>query len=141
LLLRRCLLWIRGLNFREREAGNIPPKDLAKIDICWSAGVGLILVDPIRGADFQARGLLLALRAGEPDRIARLLALNAINVAMAGAPGTERAERLVRRPRALPAGSIARMRRDSPPQPRGSPLASPGVGDAVSSPAAKPTRS
>lgn len=100
-LLRRFLLWVRGLDFREREAGKIPQKDLAKIDTCWSAGVGLVLVDPIRGADFQTRGLLLALRAGEPYRIARSLALNTMNVAMEGTPAAGRVKRLLDKSRDL----------------------------------------
>ena len=62
LLWRRARLRLRGLGFRERDPSEIAAADLTRIDVCWSAGVGLSVVDTIRGADFQARGLLLALR-------------------------------------------------------------------------------
>src|SRR5256885_7247489 len=53
--------------FTERRANDVANADLARVDICWSlASLGLI--DTIRGADFGARQLLLALRVGEPDR-------------------------------------------------------------------------
>ena len=73
LLLRRVLLRLRSLRHRPRDAGSVSPQALIEIDICWSASTGLSIVDPIHGADFQARGLLLALRVGEPGRIARAL--------------------------------------------------------------------
>ena len=63
LLWRRARLRLRRLNFRERDPSEITAADLTRIDICWSAAVGLSVVDTIRGADFQARGLLLSARS------------------------------------------------------------------------------
>jgi hypothetical protein len=85
LLCRRALLWLRGLRFRERSADAISPEERARIDITWSASVGLTVLDTIRAADFQTRNLLLALRAGEPYRLARALAWEAAHVGVAGA--------------------------------------------------------
>jgi hypothetical protein len=93
LLAARGLLWLRGLRFRERAADAVPAEELTRIDICWSAGVGLSVMDPVPGSVFQTRSLLLALRAGEPYRIARALACNAAYVAMAGGPARRRTER------------------------------------------------
>jgi hypothetical protein len=75
LMFRRARLRWRGLEFVERTAEEIAPKDLARIDLCWSALVGLATVDTIRAADLSARHLTLALDAGEPYRIARALAI------------------------------------------------------------------
>jgi eukaryotic-like serine/threonine-protein kinase len=77
LVLRRAQLSVRGLGFTERSLTDVRPADLTRIDVCWSVGNGLGGVDPVRGADFQARHLLYALRAGEPYRIARALSLEA----------------------------------------------------------------
>ncbi|WZP00639.1 protein kinase [Isosphaeraceae bacterium EP7] len=105
LLLRRAMLRIRGLNFRPRDANQIAPGQLTRIDVCWSAGIGLSNVDWIRGADFQARGLLLALRAGEPDRIARALAVEAAQTATAGLPARKRTAQILSRAESLAAES------------------------------------
>jgi serine/threonine protein kinase len=87
LLLRRLQLRIRGTGFRERSETAIDPAELQRIDVGWSAVVGLSIIDPIRGADFQTRSLLLALRAGEPFRIARALAVEAGHLSSSGAIG------------------------------------------------------
>jgi hypothetical protein len=92
LVARRALLWARGLSFVPREAGQIPADELSLIDLCWSAGASLSTIDPIRGADFQTRGLLHALRAGEPYRVARALTLEAASLSMAGTRATRRVE-------------------------------------------------
>ena len=84
LLWRRARLRLRRLGFRERDPSEIAAADLTRIDVCWSAAVGLSVVDTIRGADFQARGLLLSLEAGEPSRIARSLAMEAAHSASTG---------------------------------------------------------
>ena len=84
LVFRRAQLALRGTGFTERDGASLPSADLARIDVCWSVGNGLGAVDIVRGADFQARHLLLALRAGEPYRIARALAWEAILAAMEG---------------------------------------------------------
>jgi hypothetical protein len=84
LLTRRMRLRIRGLSFKERAAEAVSPAALRRIDIGWSVVIGLSVIDPIRGADFQARSLLLALAAGEPFRVTRALAVEAAHLASSG---------------------------------------------------------
>jgi hypothetical protein len=91
LLVRRAQLHIRGAGFVERTEASIDSIDLQRIDISWSVVLGLSVIDPIRGADFQTRSLLLALRAGEPFRIARALAAEAAHLASSGASARARA--------------------------------------------------
>jgi tetratricopeptide (TPR) repeat protein len=98
LLLRRLRIRLRGLNFTERDASQIPEFDLVRIDTCFAVAAGLGAVDLIRGADFQSRQLLLALRAGEPYRVARALAFEAAwTAARGGAAGAERAAQITQR--------------------------------------------
>jgi serine/threonine protein kinase len=93
LLFRRTLLALRGLRFRPRDAREIPPAVLTRIDVCWAVTIGLARIDNIRAADFQTRHLLLALRAGERYRIARALATEAGFSSTLGKP--RRTERLL----------------------------------------------
>jgi hypothetical protein len=95
LIASRLRLWLRGKRFRERLAGSIPPEELTPIDVTWGFAIGLSAIDPIRGAYFQARNLLLALRVGEPYRIARSIALDAIHAATAGTPAATSTRRLL----------------------------------------------
>ncbi len=101
LLTQRARLRIRGLGFHERDRSQIAPAELTRIDVCWSAGAGLSVVDTIRGADFQARGLLLSLAAGEPSRIARSLAMEAAHAASTGGSNRKTTARLLDRASAL----------------------------------------
>ena len=89
LLWRRLLLRLRGTRFNERDSTQVAAERLIAIDTCWSVTVGLGLVDTIRGLDFGTRGLLLALEAGEPSRVARALALE---VGVSGTGGTRTVE-------------------------------------------------
>ncbi|MEP6920242.1 MAG: protein kinase [bacterium] len=97
LLWKRLRIRLRGLNFTERKASEIPESELFRIDICWAVAAGLGAVDLIRGADFQSRQLLLALKAGEPFRIARALSFEAAQSASRGGPARKRAMEIAQR--------------------------------------------
>ncbi len=97
LLLKRLQIRLRGLNFIERDATQISEADLFRIDICWGLAAGLGVVDLIRGADFQGRHLLLALRAGEPYRVARAMAFEAVQTAARGGSSRKRAVQIAQR--------------------------------------------
>jgi tetratricopeptide (TPR) repeat protein len=97
LILKRIQIRLRGFDFTERDASEISPSDLFRIDICWAVSAGLGAVDLIRGADFQCRHLLLALRAGEPFRVARAMAMEAAQTASRGGPTRKRALQIARR--------------------------------------------
>jgi len=73
---RERLRW-RGLRFVARDVDDIDATILLRVDTCWSAVMGLLLVDMISAGYFSARHLLLALDAGEPSRIARAMAIEA----------------------------------------------------------------
>jgi serine/threonine protein kinase/Cdc6-like AAA superfamily ATPase len=74
-LWNRLRLTLRGLRFTPRDVSQVTGADLARIDVCWHVGLSLSTVDVIRGNAFQGRGLLLALAAGEPYRLALALAI------------------------------------------------------------------
>lgn len=95
LIRHRALLRLRGLRFRARDETQVSAEDLTRIDLCWSAVAGLSVIDPILGADFQTRGLLLALRAGESFRVARALAMEAAHRSTAGNRSARRVEALI----------------------------------------------
>jgi serine/threonine protein kinase len=71
----RSRLLLRGLSYRERDPKEIPTGILERADVCWSAGVGLTMVDVLRSSIFASAFLHHALDAGDPHRIARALAM------------------------------------------------------------------
>jgi len=102
ILLRRARIRLRGLSFRERDPCAVDPGELIRIDACRSASIGLSMIDTIQGADFQARHTLLALRSGEPSRIAAALTFEAGHVAsVGGASAQRRGDRIMRTAEAL----------------------------------------
>lgn len=100
LLLRRAAVRLRGLSFRERGEHEVAPALLAKIDFLHALTVGLGMVDNIRSADLQSQNLLLALRTGEPKRIARTLGAEAIFSALTTKP-SDRPEAILQKAEAL----------------------------------------
>lgn len=96
LLYHRARLRLRGIGFVHTPVERCNPRDLKRVDVAFSATAGLAMVDVVRGADFGAQHLQLALDVGEPIRICRALAFEAGNAAAVGAGSRDRIERLVR---------------------------------------------
>lgn len=61
-----------------RAPKRVPRRDRQRLEVCWSAGVGLGVFDTLRAADFQVRHALLARRVGDPAHRARALAIEAL---------------------------------------------------------------
>jgi tRNA A-37 threonylcarbamoyl transferase component Bud32 len=101
LLVLRLRLWFRGLRYRERDASQVPSEELLRIDLCWAATVGMTVADNVHGTAFQVRHLLLALRAGEPYRVALALGMEAGLSAIPGGRSQARALELQRKAIAL----------------------------------------
>ena len=95
LIARQVYIRARGLRFRERSEGQIPAAELVRLDTCWSVAVGLGLVETIRAAELQSRHLLLALKTGEPYRVARALAVEAAYSALRGHHGRRHTEKIL----------------------------------------------
>ena len=92
---RGLVLRIRGLGFRERAEEEIDPRTLRRLDACWAGSVTLPLVVPIAAANLQMRHLALALRTGEPYRLARALGLHVAIVSAPWGPSRPEAECLL----------------------------------------------
>ncbi len=86
---------VRGLRFKSRSEKEIPIDALVRVDICWAAALGLALVDTIRGLDFQVRHLKLALEIGEPKRVTRALAMEALSGASLGGADRARGKQVI----------------------------------------------
>jgi eukaryotic-like serine/threonine-protein kinase len=87
LVWNRIKLGLRGMRWRPRDPGDIAPRDLQLLELHNAVATGLSGVDYIRGADFNTRGLLLALKTGQPRQVARSLLLEA---ALRAAEGVRR---------------------------------------------------
>src|SRR5262249_19848480 len=95
LLWHRALVRLRGVRWTEKSESQVTREVLTRLDVYKAASHGLAMVDYIRGADFQARGLLLTLRTGERMRVGRALAMEAMYVATQGNRSEARAHRLL----------------------------------------------
>ncbi len=84
LSLRHAQLADGGLQHTVRDARNVDPQLLSQIDLCCAVSPALGLYDFVRAGYFAAHGLLLALEAGEPSRVARALSTYATSLASSG---------------------------------------------------------
>ena len=96
LLTGRLLVLARGLRHVPRTESEVPKAELARVDASFTIACSLSVIDFIRGADFQNRHLLLALRAGEPKRLLRALTLEISYAATPGAGSEKRSARLLK---------------------------------------------
>jgi tetratricopeptide (TPR) repeat protein len=86
---RARLWWRRRRAAASAERAERTSAETAlRLACCWSAVVGSSMVSPLRGAEFQARHLRLALDAGDARRIALGLAFEAGGAAIVGPPAT-----------------------------------------------------
>ena len=85
-LWRRGHMAVRGTQWTERPSDQVPPGELARVDLLWAAALGELAADPHAAGDVQAQHLLLALQTGEPRRVARALVVDASLAAHLG-PG------------------------------------------------------
>ncbi len=67
-----------ALRWPARSAEQVTKSAAARIDLCWSVGAGLGLVDSIRSILFVDLGALLAVAEGDELRIARALSAAAV---------------------------------------------------------------
>lgn len=79
LLWQRALLRMRGMRYRLR-LGELEPERVFRIDTHFLLSVGLGFIDGVRGFNFHTRTLRDALRLGEPGRLCRSLATEAVYV-------------------------------------------------------------
>lgn len=98
----RFRLWVRGLKFQERDAAQVHERELHRVDVTWAVSAGLSMIEAVTGAAFQPLNLLLALRAGEPHRLARALAWEAaLRCGVRGRSGLPRATQFLALARSL----------------------------------------
>jgi tRNA A-37 threonylcarbamoyl transferase component Bud32 len=78
LLWQRIKLRLRGLKFTPHDESEISPSELTRFEVYKAVGFGLAFLDTVRGADYQLRALLMALRSGERRRLARAICAEAV---------------------------------------------------------------
>jgi hypothetical protein len=101
LVLHGLRLRLRGLHFTVRDGSELTAKELTRVDLLWSVGLTLGMVRPVLAKLYQRKHLLRALRAGDPMRVARGIALEATSSGLGGVPARARTEALLRAVREL----------------------------------------
>jgi serine/threonine protein kinase/tetratricopeptide (TPR) repeat protein len=94
-LFYRGFLRFRGLRFKRRNEYDVPRHKLRRVDAAWAVGTGMSFTDSSLGWLFTTRALLLALKAGEPSRLARSLAWEAAASGSLSVKGQQRGEQLL----------------------------------------------
>jgi hypothetical protein len=93
----KALLKLRGYRFTERTPGPDDDDELTRIDLCWTLGSAFAPIDILRSATYQTQHLRRALALGEPFRVARGFALEAILMAVESGKLHDKAVGIARR--------------------------------------------
>ena len=93
-LWNRAWLRARGTRSVQRLESQVPVETLRRLDVLRAVAHGLAMIDNIRGADFNGRYLLLALRTGEVRRLVGALATEVVFLASQGGRAGRQARRL-----------------------------------------------
>jgi tetratricopeptide (TPR) repeat protein len=94
---QRVLLRMRGTRYTARATDDLVAAELEVIDVLWSVASAFVFVDPMINRALTVRCARLALRAGEPRRIAVALGCEATNRAFVGETARVVADRLCAR--------------------------------------------
>jgi serine/threonine protein kinase/tetratricopeptide (TPR) repeat protein len=95
LLWLRLIIRLRGLGYTPRDPREIPADVQTRLDVCWSVSFTLPYADPLVAGICHARHVLLALRAGDPGRVARALAMEASYASSSGFKAWPRAQEVL----------------------------------------------
>ena len=90
-----------GAKFRERDTTLIPRRLLDRFDSVWSMAAPMGMLNTAEGMRFGTKALLLALKAGDPERLVLGLQVSAYALALEGENGRRRARALIDKARAL----------------------------------------
>ncbi len=97
----RALLRLRGLRFRERTRAQITDQELTRVDTAWAIGFVLGFADTFMGLLYLTRALLLALSAGEIERIIRGITSEVAILGTGGGAALPRMRRLLAHSRTI----------------------------------------
>ncbi|MCC7072705.1 MAG: protein kinase [Deltaproteobacteria bacterium] len=90
-------LKLKGYRYKERPLTAADADEIMRVDLCWTLGSAFSPIDILRGTDYQAQHMVRALALGDPLRVARGFALEAVLLAVEGGSSTLKAELLARR--------------------------------------------
>jgi eukaryotic-like serine/threonine-protein kinase len=97
MLFHRLLVRLRGLRWTDRDPNEIPGWDLIRCDTLWTLARALAVTQPILASLFSWRSLRMALRIGEPGRVAGMLLGTGAQMSMLGMKQIRRAEHHIER--------------------------------------------
>jgi eukaryotic-like serine/threonine-protein kinase len=101
LAVQRTRLTLQGLQHPRTRDAQVDPVTTRRLDMAFSTGMALGFVDTLAAADFQCRALQMALKLGEPHRLALCFGAEAVFVSTAGYKARNRTRLLLSRARDL----------------------------------------